>query len=165
MASERSKWLRKGQDGFNDTKVYKAAADDEDAQLDDHKATSADSNSFDDPSESTSEPQEYLKARTSNMKEIDHNPGEESKDQKEWEMEEPVDTYEDLGGGLNDNYEEENPDEILENHDKFPVTKVANKQVTQLDRLYFSPENNVAYVDVRKILKEGKKHESVDSDT
>ena len=149
-----------------------------------------------DPPVSVSEPQKDLNARCLKMKEIDHNPGEESKDQKVWEMEEPADAFEDLDDGLNDNNDEvhpeegsettvkglsyssystcvdavvyceapvksprmfsenvrllsegtfiQNPGEIFEKHDKFPDTKVTGKEVTQLERHDFSPENHVA---------------------
>ena len=43
--------------------------------------------------------------------------------------------------------------------DKFPVAKVAYKEVTQLERHYLSPENHVANLDARKIPDEGKNKE------
>ena len=97
--------------GLDDSNAYKTVADDENEQLDDVKATLADVHSLFDTPVSCSEPLRDLTARHSNMKEIDNNPGEKSKDQKEWEMEEPAESLGDVNGGLNDNNEEENPDE------------------------------------------------------
>ena len=111
----------KDQDGFNHSKVYKAVADDEDAQLDDLKATSTDVNSFVNPPVSISESQEYLKAIIWNMKKIEQVPNVESKDIKDWEMKEHEETFGDMDVGLNDkfnvygeayhNNEKENPEE------------------------------------------------------
>ena len=109
----------KGQDGFDDYKVYKVVADDEDAQLDDLMATSADANSFDGPLVSISESKEKFNAKFLSKNEIEHNLGEESRHNKE--MEEYENTFESKDSGLDYNFdvigeayhnnEEESPDE------------------------------------------------------
>ena len=84
-------------------------------KLDDLKATTADVNSFD-------EPQKEFNAGFLSKKEFEHNLGEESRDNKG--MEEHVETFEDMNGGLDDKFnvdgeadqinEKENPDENSE---------------------------------------------------
>ena len=85
---------------LDDSNAYTAVEGNENEQLDDLKATTADVNFFDN--------------------EIEHNPGEESNVHKKWGMEEQVETFKGMNGGLDDkidvdgevdhNYEEENPD-------------------------------------------------------
>ena len=112
----------KGQDGNDDSKVYKAVADDEDAQLDDLMATSADGTSIDDPLVSISEPRKDLNAKLLSKNEVEHNLGEELRDNEE--MEEFANTFEGKDNGLDykfavigeadHNNEEESPGENSE---------------------------------------------------
>ena len=143
---------------------------------------------------------EQLNDLKATKKLIEHNPDEEPNDCKEWEMEEHVETFEDMNGGIDDKFdvdgeadqtnEVENPDENSEaaaedlsyppcstcvdadvyseasvekpkmfSKDKFHDAKESNKEVTQLERHNFSPENHVANLDVRKIRDEGKKQD------
>ena len=105
--------IMKDKVSLDDTRAYKAVIVDEYGQLDDLKGAIADVNSLD-------EPQEDFNARISISKKIEHNPGEECKDPKEWELEEYAEAFEDMHGSLADkfNVNEEagyNNDEIDEN--------------------------------------------------
>ena len=149
--------------------------DDENEQLDDLKATTADVNFFD-------EPHNDYNARFSSKHEIEHNPG----------MNGGLDDKFDVDGEADQTNEVENPDENSEaaaedlsyplcstcvdadvyseasdekpkmfSKDKFHDAKESNKEVTQLERHNFIPENRVANLDVRKILDEGKKQDKL----
>ena len=100
LSEQQNEMNLKDKVSLDDSNAYTAVEGDENEQLDDLKATTADVNFFDN--------------------EIEHNPGEESNVHKKWGMEEQVETFKGMNGGLDDkidvdgevdhNYEEENPD-------------------------------------------------------
>ena len=89
--------IMKDKVSLDDTRAYKAVIVDEYGQLDDLKGAIADVNSLD-------EPQGDFNARISINKKIEHNPGEECKDHKEWELEENAEAFEDMHGSLADKF-------------------------------------------------------------